>query len=494
MFRSFSVLGDSNVRRHLNKVNCRSNPLMKASQLIPCGHIEILSESLGEVRAESNVVILSCITNFFTSIPDGSSTPAGLRVEPVLSQFQETVSKACKEKPDIAFMVCPPMYRTHPSWYRDGLSEILNLFSSSLGRDQDLPPNLYLLPSFPTPSFESDGVHLSAYSGLEFVLHLFDSAQDVLDGLSLDPSVQTSKVQEAHRSLEDRMMVLEQDHRRLAKGHEMKSAADAELHDWHQNERWEDFFMIKGLALLPSAGISSKEWQDRAVKDVQKVLQIVMGAEVPIVYVLNATNKLRDTVATYHVQLAEVSLSKAIRLRFSGYFQGKEDLRPEPLKKISIRNRITQETHVRISIFHLFGQRYVRSNSGAQYKVLGYRPRPVLKIFPASDAKDRKIRSYTFMEAVRQLPSDFPAPDLEELIKRVPFKLIGRLRDLFVVLSDDLARLHRKNSSDKSEGTNEASASNEPEGSSASETAPPAFNSRKRPPSPSGSKKSKRGK
>ena len=130
-------------------------------------------------------------------------------------------------------------------------------------------------------------------------------------------------------------MVLEQDHRRLAKGHEMKSAADAELHDWHQNERWEDFFMIKGLALLPSAGISSKEWQDRAVKDVQKVLQIVMGAEVPIVYVLNATNKLRDTVATYHVQVAEVSLSKAIRLRFSGYFQGKEDLRPEPLKKIS---------------------------------------------------------------------------------------------------------------------------------------------------------------
>ena len=502
--RCFTLIGDSNVGRHLNKVNCRSNPLMKSAQMLPCGHIEVLAEALLQLREQSNVCILSCITNFFTSLKDASSSPVSHRIEPILTEFCTVVHKACEDNPEVSFLISPPMYRTHPIWYRDGLPEIMTLFSSTLGIEK--PENLHLLPSFPTPDFESDGVHLTAYSGLEFLLHLFDSSQVVLDNLTTSVTEMSSRGREATRSLEDRVMVLEQDHRRLTKDHELKSAADAELHDWRMNERWEDFFVIKGLPLLPSTGLSTKEWQERAIRDVQGVMVIVMGKEVPIVFVQNVTNKLRDTEASYNVQIADASVASAIRKRFSGYFKNGKNERPASLSKISIKNRITQETHIRISIFHLFGQRYTNSNKGSNYKVLGYLPRPLLRIFPAPDATDRRVKTFTFMEAIRVLPTNFSEPELEELIKKIPYKFIGKLRSLFVVLPDDLARLRRKapeasasdpgqsTSGSRKSGTSIEEAEEENPRTAATVTEVVPHSSRKRPPSPAASKKSsKRG-
>lgn len=120
------------------------------------------------------------------------------------------------------------MYPDHPIWYRKGLPEILRKFSDIM---RDRLANVSLLPCFPTPSYDSDGVHLSAYSGLEFVLHLFDSDHQVLDQRGLDSDSRTPLGTEATCMLEDRVMVLEQDARCLNTKFELKAAFDAELLD-----------------------------------------------------------------------------------------------------------------------------------------------------------------------------------------------------------------------------------------------------------------------
>ena len=117
------------------------------------------------------------------------------------------------------------MYQSSPVWYREGLPEILTLFSQNFY--QDRPANLHLLSSFPTPEYGKDGVHLTPYAGLEFLLHLIDGAQELLDGLEASPDVVVAKASEGARVLEDRMMALEQDHRRLNNVVESKTAADA---------------------------------------------------------------------------------------------------------------------------------------------------------------------------------------------------------------------------------------------------------------------------
>ena len=82
MSRIFSVVGDSNIRNHVNKNSCRANPALKAAQTLSCGSLSIFTATLEKVRQESTACIVSCITNLLTDA-DGPPT-LSLRVNPVL--------------------------------------------------------------------------------------------------------------------------------------------------------------------------------------------------------------------------------------------------------------------------------------------------------------------------------------------------------------------------------------------------------------------------
>lgn len=437
MAKIFSILGDSNVKRHLNPINCRDRPIMSSAQQIPCQKLEIFAECLRSVREESNVCIISCLTNFVCSSSDESSTVC-LRLAPVFTEVFEKLRLACIENVNRAYLVCPPTYRKYPLWYREGLPEVLTRFSAELMRDR--PPNLLSMPSFPTPSFEDDAVHLTAYSGLEFVLHLFDSANTILDQLPLEPGIKVVHNRESTRLLEDRMIALEQDHQRLNAVVDHKIAHDAELADVQINERNEDSFIIFGLPAIPST-IVGKPWQDRAKKDLQDVVRVVIGRECSVIVITNITSRVHpDPEVRYKVRLTSAEESELIRTTFSKFFTGNGDTRPPSLKGISIRNLLTQETRVRLSLLHLYAKRYLDSNPGAKTKVIGFESRPILKLTPPPDASDRRVQVMTFMDAVQRLPSNFSKEELKQILDQVRYtpKFYGKLRSLFVVLSDDL--------------------------------------------------------
>ena len=385
--RVFSLLGDSNIRQHVTKTNCRANPMLKGAQVLPCGHMGIFSASLTSVRPESTVVIISCLSNFLASAQ--GPTTVSHRVSPVLQDIKDILVGQCSAHPEVAFMISPPMYRTAPLWYRESLPELMTLFSQAMVADR--PENLHLLPSFPTPDFEPDGIHLTAYSGLEFVMHLFDSSIEVLERAILPLPEKAVKASELTRVLEDRVMAIEQDHRRLNKVVESKIAVDAELADLRENERLEDYFVIAGLERI-SPEIVGKPWQDLAVKHVQAALTALMGRSYNIIVVHNSTRRVPDAEVTYTVRLSSVEDSKAIRVKFGSFFLGGagNDRRPAALKGISIKNRVTPNTKTRISILKLLANRYRDSNPGSRVKVIGYDPRPLLKIIPAASASDRR--------------------------------------------------------------------------------------------------------
>ena len=428
----FSLLGDSNLQCHINKNSCRANPALKAAQMLTCGSLTIFGASLEKVRQTSTACIVACVSNFLSDA-DGPST-LSLRVDPVLQEFRASLLEACSLNPDRAYLISPPMYRTHPIWYREGLPEIMTLFSQSMTADR--PPNLHVLSSFATPEFEANGVHLTAYSGLEFVLHLFDGASELLANLELPLPERAIKGSESTRVLEDRMMALEQDHRRLNRVFEHKVAEDAELADFHTNERTEDFFVIAGLPRI-SDELVGKSWQDQAIKDVSGVITKLMGKSLSIVFVRNSTQRFEDAEVTYSVQMSRVEDSSAIRRRFGSFFVTGSDKRPEGLTEISIKNFVTPETRIRISVMKLLAKKYRESNPGSKVKVIGYQPRPMIKIVPAASAADRRVMNFNYVQAVTKLPCRFSPSDLEAITRRINPRLQGQIRSLFIVLSDD---------------------------------------------------------
>ena len=287
-------------------------------------------------------------------------------------------------------MVAPPMYRTTPLWYREGLAEIFSLFSQIFGSEK--PDNMLLLPSFSTPDYDPDGIHLTPYAGLEFILHLFDSSVEIMQRQSVTVEESSIRNVEVNRVLADRVVALEQDHRRLNRVVDDKIAIDAELADSFKNERFEDCFVIEGTARIPE-GIVGKPWQDQAVRDVQEVLKILVGSPGKIIFVQNATTRQPDAITAYNVKMSSVAESKAIRDKFGSFFLGgKGDQRPANLKPFSIKNRITPETKIRISVLKLLAKRYRDSNQGSRVQVIGYDPRPLIKITPPPSASDRRVK------------------------------------------------------------------------------------------------------
>ena len=450
----FSLIGDSNVKRHMNPMNCRDRPMMSSCQVLPCGRLSALAETLKSIRQETSVAIIACLTNFLTASEEAGSSVC-FRIDPVLREALSVINEAAVSLPDLCFVVSPPMYRTTPIWYRDSLPEVLTKFSEVFkGRSV----NVHLMSSFATPVLEPDGVHLTAYSGLEFVLHLFDNASALVKSLTSSLDEVSIATIESTRVLEDRMMAIEQDHRRLNVSVESKTAEDAELFDFQQNIRFENCFTISGLQRHPE-GLSPKEWQDRVKRDVQGALTALMGREYPIVVVLNSTSKRKDAPATYHVQLQSVEASAEIRTKFGTFFLGSVDKRPEAVKGFSIQNRVTPATSVRIAILKVFGQRYTASNPGSKFKVIGYETRPLLKITPAQDATDRRVQSYNFCEAIKVLPSNFTPEEIDQIMKKVSPKLHGKLRPLFSVISDDMVKRGSKKSSKESGNSGRSSGS-----------------------------------
>ena len=192
---------------------------MSSCQVLECHKPELFDEVLAKLRRETTICIISCVTNFLTASDDDPMVSK--RIEPVLDDFVGALSQASASLPDVSFFVAPPMYRRSPLWYREGLPEVLTRFSAAF---RQRSCNIHMLPSFPTPDYDPDGIHLTAYSGLEYMIHLFDSSANLLDDLSKSCDERIPEASESTRLLEDRVMVLEQDHRRLNKDVELRPA------------------------------------------------------------------------------------------------------------------------------------------------------------------------------------------------------------------------------------------------------------------------------
>ena len=135
-------------------------------------------------------------------------------------------------------------------------------------------------------------------------------------------------------------MANEQDHRRLNTTFEAKVAVDAELADFQENVRNEVFFVVSGLPRIPTH-LHGRDWQERAVSDVRKLIQKLLGKDLPIVVVQNVTGRNPDSPTRYHVRMEFTAHSQEIRGKFGKFFVGGTDRRPPDLKEISISNRIT---------------------------------------------------------------------------------------------------------------------------------------------------------
>ena len=301
-----------------------------------------------------------------------------------------------------------------------------------------------------------DGIHLTPVSGLHYVIHLFDKCELALQTSALSVDKELESVKESVRQHDDRMAYLESRHGGFVSQAHFKVASDAELHDWMLNRADEDWMVVANLPRISN----TRDWQDAARRQVADVIKLVLHANrinmsFEVMYVANPFRFQTNRQNVYNVQMDSASSSKRIRDVFSGFFRGRRPVNlPAPLKGVSIRNKITPSSKIRISILHQLGSIYTETNPGASYKVRGFGSRPLLNTFPAQGTNGHQ-RTYTFMQAVTMLPATFSDDHLVRIYQVVSGQHPGNLQSLFVVLRDDdrercLELVKQKRSSDQS--------------------------------------------
>ena len=433
--RSFAVVGDSNVKRNMTPAASKGRPPMSTAKIVQCGRMSTLSTSLSSLPMDIDACIVACLSNLISASTDPQLSSLSTRVSPVIESFMEKIWAFAADRPEVQVFVSPPMYRTNPLWYRDGMSEIMLLFDARIQKDR--PSNVWPLPSFSRPQLEADGVHLTPFSGLEYVLHLFDASQDAFSSLTLSDSARIDQAINSNRSLENRVSVIEQDHARLVKSVEFQNAITAEALEYQENLRNEAFIMVQGLPRLPK--LDQKEWQVRARAEVDRVISD-MGFTHRVKFVQNLTGRGANSKTLYKARMENEIVSREIRDKFSSFFSGGRDARPPTLAAVSVRNCVTQGTLARVAIMQLLGKHYKESNLGSRSQVVAYESRPLLKLTPPSTASDPRVMTFTFIEAITKLPVNFTADEISDLMKRVSPRLHGNLRSLLVVLSDDMIK------------------------------------------------------
>ena len=304
----------------------------------------------------------------------------------------------------------------------------------------DRPPNLHVLPSFLSQDLLPDGVHLTPVSGLHYVLHIFDQTEAALSLSTQNSDSKLVHVQEAVRQHDDRLVFLETRHDRLSCSHDVKVAADAEFRDWMINKSEEDCLTILGLPRL-KGDFTPRDWQVAAKKQVSELIDYVLnlnkiGLHYKVLYVGNP-NRHRTGVPALNVKMNSVETSSRIRELYSGFFSPNNPLKlPSRLKSVSVRNKVTHDTRIRISILQELGSNYKSSNPGSVVKVKGHVSRPLLFLQPPSGS-DSRSQTFNFIEAVTTLPPVLSDESLGKIFGKVGGRHKGGLRAHFVILNDD---------------------------------------------------------
>ena len=335
--------------------------------------------------------------------------------------------------------MAPPLYRNRPDWYQRGLAQVASRFSAIMTADQ--PLNLFLLPSFISQDLSPDGVHLTAVSGLHYVLHLFDQSEAVLALDPREPELKLVKVQEAVRQHDDRLSYLESRHGNLQGNFGLKVAIDQEFRDWMTNRSQEDWLTIIGLPRLGQ--MTSREWQTAARRQVSAFFKEVLNAhrvrqEFTIMHIVNPVKHRPAGKTVLNVRLNSVHVSERLREIYSGFFRRANPIPlPPGFRGIRVSNTVTLETRIRIRIMQQLASNYLAANPGSTASVRGYDSRPMLMTLPPRGSTTLRPRNYNFIQACTMLPAVFSDDSLASIFQVVGNHHQNELRTLFIVLSDD---------------------------------------------------------
>jgi hypothetical protein len=251
MSEILSIVGDSNVNRHLDQAKAAhpNDYSIRQSHIITAFNGSQLQSSLCSQNEHRKFVVVAALTNPITNFTFLGGDQLIIDVRLFLQQLCSWIQqgRSFGDGTNSNVFILPPQFRRHPSWYRQFYTTVMAIFEDAF-RTPD--PNIWILPPFMDPEFEADGFHYTPASGLMYIQHLVHSTQSIL-GLSVKPD----PVAQSHSS---QLQGIRHDVSELRFNQILINAKQEEETDGRLNSEAENRFVVAGLKIA-----NSSSWQER---------------------------------------------------------------------------------------------------------------------------------------------------------------------------------------------------------------------------------------
>ncbi len=166
------LIGSSNVYRNFDRAVTAGCFSGREFTLIRCTKKALFDSSITALTS-ATLVVTSVLENFIcdvcTGVPDDE---VPLFAHQQITAHLEALSGLVQRLPEVSVIVCPPMFRSTPTWFGSYLPDFHNFMNtelSRLGSDHiGICSPFVVVPSL----LEPDGVHLTPGGGDRFLKHL----------------------------------------------------------------------------------------------------------------------------------------------------------------------------------------------------------------------------------------------------------------------------------------------------------------------------------
>ena len=449
--------GSSNVYRSFTRAVSSGCFTGRDLQLDQCTKKAVLDAHLATLTS-GNLIVTSVLENFITEVCCGiPDDEIQLFAHQQITAHVDTLLSLVNRLPAVNVIICPPIFRSDPSWFGSYLPDLQGFLAAEVARAGSSRMGVSA-PFIVVPSIlESDGVHLTPAGADRFLSHIDGQLQLMLvDAVDLpdeavggDRLSQILDVVSRNTTQLDSISALgatvstlrrttsefEAFARRRFKDDDfifarLKEEADADL-----NRSREDRVVITGLSQPPPGTFSHAEKKKHYTEVVTRLITLTCVSADPLPKVTDVYINLRKDRGLPLVEVRFDTVSGAQLFRREGVKLAKAE-QPE-FTALFFSNSVTQSTRVRIEVMKALSKKLTTASESSY--VQGFISRPVLQYHAKEGVRstaDGVGRSYTYVDAIAKFGSLIGSGDLSTAYLRAGNTFVGAMSQYFIVMNE----------------------------------------------------------
>ena len=431
---AFLLIGSSNVARFYKPEAFKE---YNTYQMMKCTTLESFNALMTELEGANNRVIISVFENIIidSTKPAKKDEERNKLIKESIKSAVALIGKTASRLPDSKFCIVMPLMRPMVKWFQELKGSIDSDIRDALVANGSENVTRVNCVCHSLQQFESDGIHLTPDAGYIFVESILKTSEEIFEAANVDDEDQprTEGAQDVGGLVSVLKARFEADNLMFARiREEIDSTA---------NRTREDRVVVTGITCKSPLPRDNRQRIEKLKELTKEIFETIKpGFKGKILYASQGRSN------DHMLPMVEVKLDKvefAVEIRKAFAERRKKEKLSGILEKIFISNSINIGTRVRVEILKAIAKKITNEHEFAY--VVSFISRPVIHFKLKNDTTLKPLKSYTFIDAVKQFGGKLDKTDLQSAYAKAGRAFTGQLEQNFVVLKESDAEAAQTN-------------------------------------------------